>query len=202
MKNKFEFYVEILQMGVLKFFTGAVAQPIRAFHLQVGHATVTSAVVICFAAVTIGLSWTYMIHDLNAPKVAAEVAQIEANTRRLNLDNAKKAETISMVPVATWRMMAINATSDGVTFTFPAHAIASRWVVSWRTIPRDGTPPLTGIIGRTIDQPGQTVTITVLLEEFGPAWVSGSRLMFQATQFLEDSREQRFAGVSRMIMIP
>jgi len=200
-----EHYVDVIQMGVLKFFTGVIAQPIRAFHLQVGHATVTAALIVGFFAAMIGLSWTYMIYSINLPREQARVAEIEENTRRMALANAEKEQSVTLVPVRPWRYMAVTATPTGVDLELPVHLLADQLVVMWKAMSNDPAVvggSKSGII--TVDLTGQTGVSAITLEgiDFSPAWLPGTKIILEASQMLSDGREQRFAGSNRLVIVP
>lgn len=203
-QTRISILTDAVSFAVGKFFSAPLAGLIRAFHVQVGHATVTAAMIIGFSIMIVGGGWTWMVYSLNAPREQARVSEIEASTRNLQLRNAEREVTTPLIPVVPWRMIALSVQVDRAIIQFPAHPLADRLIVSWSKIQSSPTDQQIGGI-ETVDislTQDTTAIVEIADVQFGPAWVSGNKITFQAVQILSDNREQRFSGVRPLILVP
>lgn len=207
-ENKLNRIVDLVVGGILRLLASPVAGAVRAYHLTVGHSTVSAASLIMFAIILVGGGWTVMVYNLNLPREQARLEEIAANTYRMQLDNAKKAAEIQATPTVPWTVLSL-AVQDGAEIKFRSDPLAAKLLFQWYT-------PLNRLSGiQEFDisgTAGEMTTVTIPSEMFGPAWTQDDpatedykegRIIYHAYQILTDGRNIRYTGRhNNVIVVP
>lgn len=207
-ENRFNRYIDVVVGGMVRALGATVANSLRQFNLTVGHSTVTSAFLLSFTILAIGVGWTSMMYVLNLPREQARVEEIAANTYRMQLANAEKAQTVVMTPTSPWTMLSLQVRSDGVDFEFRADAMATTALIQWYTPGNVHSGLFEADISATA---GQITMVSIPSTEFGAAWAPDDpstedregRILHQSVQNLSDGRQVKYNGrFSNLIMVP
>lgn len=187
--------------AIFGFVLGPVGQAIRALHLQIGHATVTAAVLVC---ATVGFGWTYWantIYNLNIDHQIALTERENANRMNIELRNAQiRRDGGGAVTRPPWRAMAMIVKNDRVELEFLANKISEKLLVTWWN--QEGTAG--GVIEKAVTA-GELNTVAILGSDYDEGvWSTDSRIVHDAyTQVLSDGQELNYSGKRhRLIIVP